>query len=539
MADIFGMSDVTGLTESTAGIVDPSGNLSTGDLRRKYSFGDRVSELAIAQDPFFRMVSKIAKNPTDDPQFKFTERRPSMHKRYAYVVAHGASIGALASSDATVSKASINAGDIYYFRMMSDYKNDGNIGQVYGSSNSIRVGDNGTRPGFFIEGQLVKIPLHATANAATAANAFQVTDYAVGRIKEVTLNAEGAVSASANSVDLKLEIVREQDAAGDLELAGWGAGGTAQKDLSANTNDASASEFAGFKIASQLEKARAHVVGNSFGQGSGYPETWKDQPYSTGSGLTQIWKTALAMDNTTRATVLKYEPNEFARIWREKLIEHKWDIETSLLFGSQYTDGDGVQYTQGAVDYILSYGNQFALSLATKTQDDFLDDLSQFLDPRYNNSPATVFFCSTEVYNWLHKLSGYFANNVGAIQPFSSAAGLDTTASDSTKSVGRAGVDMIGKKRAFGVDVTVISTPYGDMNVARNVHLDGSPVKILACNMRHLSYRPLVGNGMNRDTAIYVGVQTLENSGIDRRVDIIQTEAGMEFQMPESHAVWV
>ena len=537
MADIFGMSDVTGLTESAAG--NSGSGLSTGDLRRKYSFGDRVSELAIAQDPFFRMVSKIAKNPTDDPQFKFTERRPSMHKRYAYVVAHGASIGALASSDATVAKASINAGDIYYFRMMSDYKNDGNIGQVYGSSNSIRVGDNGTRPNFFIEGQLVKIPLHATANAATAANAFQVTDYAVGRVQEAILNAEGAVSASANSVDLKLEIVREQDAAGDLELAGWGAGGTAQKDLSANTDDASASEFAGFKIASQLEKARAHVVGNSFGQGSGYPETWKDQPYSTGSGLTQIWKTALAMDNTTRATVLKYEPNEFARIWREKLIEHKWDIETSLLFGSQYTDGDGVQYTQGAVDYILSYGNQFALSLATKTQDDFLDDLSQFLDPRYNNSPATVFFCSTEVYNWLHKLSGYFANNVGAIQPFSSAAGLDVTASDSSKSVGRAGVDMIGKKRAFGVDVTVISTPYGDMNVARNVHLDGSPVKILACNMRHLSYRPLVGNGMNRDTAIYVGVQTLENSGIDRRVDIIQTEAGMEFQMPESHAVWV
>jgi hypothetical protein len=59
------------------------------------------------------------------------------------------------------------------------------------------------------------------------------------------------------------------------------------------------------------------------------------------------------MDNTTRATVLKYEPNEFARIWREKLIEHKWDIETSLLFGSQ-ASVDGVQYTQGAVDYIIN-----------------------------------------------------------------------------------------------------------------------------------------------------------------------------------------
>jgi len=76
------------------------------------------------------------------------------------------------------------------------------------------------------------------------------------------------------------------------------------------------------------------------------------------------------------------------------------------------------------------------------------------------------------------------------------------------------------------------------MNVARNVHLDGSPVKCLGVNMRYCSYRPLVGNGLNRDTAIYVGVQTLENSGVDRRVDLIQTEAGMEFRMPEAHAVW-
>jgi hypothetical protein len=76
------------------------------------------------------------------------------------------------------------------------------------------------------------------------------------------------------------------------------------------------------------------------------------------------------------------------------------------------------------------------------------------------------------------------------------------------------------------------------MNVARNIHLDGHPIKILAINMKHCSYRPLVGNGLNRDTAIYVGVQTLENSGVDRRVDLIQTEAGMEWQMPEAHAYW-
>ena len=42
----------------------------------------------------------------------------------------------------------------------------------------------------------------------------------------------------------------------------------------------------------------------------------------------------------------------------------------------------------------------------------------------------------------------------------------------------------------------------------------------------------------HRDTSVYVGVQTLENSGVDRRVDLILTEAGMEWQMPECHAYW-
>jgi len=39
---------------------DGSG-LDTGDIRRKFNFGDRVSELAIAQDPFFRFLSSVNK----------------------------------------------------------------------------------------------------------------------------------------------------------------------------------------------------------------------------------------------------------------------------------------------------------------------------------------------------------------------------------------------------------------------------------------------------------------------------------------------
>ena len=261
-------------------------------------------------------------------------------------------------------------------------------------------------------------------------------------------------------------------------------------------------------------------MGSAHAEGSGFPETWVDQPYQSNHGLTQIWKTSMAMTNTARATVLKFESSEWARVWKEKLIEHKWDIETSLLFGSQYTDGSSIQYTQGACDYISNYGNQFSLTIATKTQDDFLDDLSSYLDPRYNNSQATLFFCNTAVYNWLHKLSGYFANN------------LETSPNL------RADMSLSGKRKVFGVDISTITTVYGDMNVARNVHLDGTNIKMLGINMKNCAYRPLVGNGLNRDTSVYVGVQTLENSGVDRRVDQILTEAGMEWSMAESHAIW-
>ena len=279
-------------------------------------------------------------------------------------------------------------------------------------------------------------------------------------------------------------------------------------------------------IASSLEGRRSYVVGTAHAQGSGYPESWKDQPYSTAFGLTQIFKTAMAMDNTTRATVLKYEPNEFARIWRTKLIEHKYDIETALLFGSQGVV-DGVNYTEGAVSFITNYGNIFDGSTigTTKSQDDFLDDMSQFLDPRYNNANATLFMCSTDTYNWMHKLSGYFSANVGKVASGGSV-------------LGRADFSIVGKKQVYGLDVTQVMTPYGAMNLVRNIHLDGTDIKILGINMGHCAYRPLVGNGLNRDTAVYVGVQTLENSGVDRRVDLIQTEAGMEWRMPEAHAVW-
>jgi len=502
MADVFGMETYSDVQSWNNGPLK-----DTGDLRRKYNFGDRVSELAIAQDPFFRFVSQVAKKPTDDPEFKFTEQRHSYHKRYAYVTAHGASSSVSSTGDATIAAGAVDEGDTYYFKMGSDYKSSGNISSIYGqSASAVDVGDAGTAPAFFLPDQVIKIN-YRDEDESVAADLLIPTGYILAKILSVT-------AVSNTHQILKTEIVKGVATAQDLMWASASAPVSATYDLS---------------VAGNLEPKRCYVVGSAHAQGSGYPESWKDQPFSTAFGLTQIFKTAMAMDNTTRATVLKYEPNEFARIWRTKLIEHKFDIEQALLFGSQGTDNGGTQYTEGAVSFITNYGNIFDGSgiggTGTKSQDDFLDDMSEFLDPRYNNANATLFMCSTDTYNWMHKLSGYFSANVQKV-------------ADSSASLGRADFSIAGRKNVYGLDVTQVFTPYGAMNLVRNIHLDGTDVKILAINMSQCAYRPLVGNGLNRDTAVYVGVQTLENSGVDRRVDLIQTEAGMEWRMPEAHAVW-
>ena len=481
-------------------------SLDTGDLRRKYSFGSRISELSMSQDPFFRFLSKVAKKPTDDPEFKFTEKRGSYHKRYAYVIAaENNSSSWVTTSDLGAAQSS---GDQLKVRMGTDYNNSGNVQNIFGqTTGEIKIGAAGTAPKFFIPGQLVKIPTSDSAGGA-------VKDYMLVKVNSVdeylsTGSGDDATGTTNNPdmVELNCTVVRLPSTAANSQYL------TAL----ANSDDQSTVTPADDVIHSELEQRRSYVVGTTFDKGSGYPETWKDQPYSTGYGQTQIWKTSMAMDNTDRATVLKYEGNEWARIWKEKLIEHKWDIEQSLLFGSQDST---YRTTQGAVDWIINNGNLFSLDTASKSQDDFLDDLSSYMDPRYNNGQAGIYFCSTDVYNWLHKLTGYFRNNLELSTNF------------------RTDFANMGSKNILGLNANKFSTVYGDMNVVRNIHLDQTNIKLLGINMKYCSYRPLVGNGLNRDTAVYVGVQTLENSGVDRRVDQILTEAGMEWSMPECHAIW-
>ena len=523
----------SGLTEggTPGGSAYPGSDLSTGDLRRKYNFAERFSELALEQTPFFRLVSKVAKKPTDDPSFKFTEKRQSWMKRYCYVVGMrttgdadsfgNAALRNYNDSNTAAANEALAAGDVMNIWVGTDYESAGNIQNVYNqSTGAIAVGDAGTAPQFLLPNQILQVNLSATDKGGTA-----VSGYCLIKISAVG-DAEDKSSHSSPDSDGLVDV---RMVTGTVVKAASGQLCSYSDD--APVRDVKSLDISGGKGSGSLEAMRSYVVGNAYEEGSSLMgQTWKDNPYSTGYGQTQIFRSEFGMTNTARATVLKYEPNEWARVWRDKLIEHKWEIEQTGLFGSQYSDTSaGVNYTQGAVDYIVNYGNVFSWD-TSKTVDSFMDDMSSYIDPRYNSQKATVYFCSTHVYNWLHKLGGYFKQNL--------QIGQVAKSSQADTQLFSADLAITGRKKVLGLDVTKISTPLGDMSVVRNIALDRSNVKILGINMSNVKYRPLVGNGINRDTSIYVGVQSLENTGTDKRVDMILTEAGFEWQMPESHAIW-
>ena len=78
---------------------DPGSAASGYHTRRLFNFSDRVADLAPDESPFFVYLSKVAKVPTDDPQFRFLEDRTkiSMTDR-SFLLAGAHSIPAAGSS---------------------------------------------------------------------------------------------------------------------------------------------------------------------------------------------------------------------------------------------------------------------------------------------------------------------------------------------------------------------------------------------------------------------------------------------------------
>ena len=270
------------------------------------------------------------------------------------------------------------------------------------------------------------------------------------------------------------------------------------------------------------------VIGTSYEQGSGAPDVWS-QEIDNDYGYTQIFKTACEMSNTARATVYRGYADEWARLWNLKLREHKVDIERAMLFGMRGSQG-GIQYTEGIVGHIVkngtvtddgtigsySEGNPYLASYSTAqmTYDGLLSAFEIMYDPARGGSSSKLCLASLPVISHFNKISGFAEGSLTAQ---------------------KSQYNFEASKGSFGHKVMKIETVHGDCTIVKEPLFRANASGHMAfIDLDHVSYRPLVGNGVNRDTSITTNVQQADE---DLRKDMILTEAGLEISLPETHAL--
>ena len=283
--------------------------------------------------------------------------------------------------------------------------------------------------------------------------------------------------------------------------------------------------------------AKATVIGTAYAEGTGAPDVWS-QELDHDYGYTQIFKTACEMSNTARATVYKGYANEWERIWNLKLREHKVDIERAMLFGQRASSG-GINYTEGITGHIvangqtnyaaddtqLSYNEGFSYmkSVATGklTYDNLLRDFEVVFDPARGGNTSKLALASLPVISLFNKL-GDGAGFIG-----------DSIPGSSTQS---SRYNFAASQGSFGHKVMKVETVHGDLSLVREPLFRGMFGEYMCMvDLDNVSYRPLVGNGVNRDTSITTNVQQADE---DLRKDLILTEAGLEITLPETHALF-
>ena len=281
---------------------------------------------------------------------------------------------------------------------------------------------------------------------------------------------------------------------------------------------------------------RCQVIGTAYAEGTGSPDVWSSE-IDDNYGYTQIFKTAAEMTNTAIATKYRGYPNEWQRIWAMKLREHKVDIERAMLFSQKARQGS-VQYTEGLCGHILKNGTAqtthgTALSYtsgkpylrveanANLTYDLLLGDLEVLFDPARGGSGDRLVLASLPVITFFNKLGD--------------GAFMDASIGSSNNMPYRYNFDS--KDGAFGHKVMTIETIHGTLHLVKEPLFRGiSSGFMLFADMSKVAYRPLVGNGVNRDTYITTNVQSDDE---DLRKDMILTEAGLEVTLPESHMMYV
>ena len=282
-----------------------------------------------------------------------------------------------------------------------------------------------------------------------------------------------------------------------------------------------------------IDDDRCQVIGTSFAEGTGSPDVWSSQ-MEDNFGYTTICKTAFEMSNTAMAEEYRGHKSDWQWGWKKKLIEHLSDIERISLFSQKARNGN-IQSTEGIVGHIIknstvnagntvfsySSGKAYYRSL-TKAElvfDRILEDLQVVNDPARSDSDDRLVLTSREVMTYLNKMGdNTFVEGSLAYSNTPWRENLDHTDGN------------------FGHKLLSIETINGSLHFVSEPMFRGNSRSLMCwVDLDSVKYRPLVGNGMSRDTFIESNVQANDE---DARKDQIITEFAIEVSIPERNCLY-
>ena len=278
-------------------------------------------------------------------------------------------------------------------------------------------------------------------------------------------------------------------------------------------------------IAEKLEPLRTYITGNAHHELSGYPSSWKPQPYQNKVGFNQIYKEAAILSGRAAAAKLNFNVNPMQKAYQQALGDFNWDLGTDAYFGEQLEDDDGFTYTEGVITFGINNGNLLSLDTDNDTIDTFIDNYSAINDPRYMfeipGGRKMIHFCNTRTWNWLHKMGGFLRNNIQLSPNYN--LNLDFA--------------YAGKGKINGVDFSRFSVMGENMDIVKDVHLDGTHIKMVGVDIKSCHIRPFIG-WENRDVAVYKEVASIKKGGQDFKVDLIQGDLGFMFTDPQRVTIY-
>ena len=175
-----------------------------------------------------------------------------------------------------------------------------------------------------------------------------------------------------------------------------------------------------------------------------------------------------------------------------------------------------MSYSSGAPYSRTVTGGEF-------TYDLFLGDMEVLMDPARGGESQKLALAGLPVVTLFNKMG--------------STGFLDQSLKLATDVAGyQLGVAHKDVSGSFGHNIMKVDTVHGSIGIVKEPLFRGLSNSLMCLvDMSKVSYRPLVGNGLNRDTHIISNVQQADE---DLRKDMILTEAGLEITLPESHMLY-